>query len=229
MTPLKFASSLNVPSLLGADQSLKNIGANFSSPNFLLEQKATKREFLRELPSYTIVHLYSHARADSTGAEPALYFYDSLLTLSELQTVDKLQARLIVLTACETGAGKQMKGEGVFSLARGFAAAGIPSTVTTLWEIDEKATYQLTELFYKYLQEGNAGDVAIQKAKLEFIASNDVEYALPYYWAPTILIGQTGVLQKGPGMATMLVYSFVGAILIVVIGLFIRKRYSASK
>lgn len=228
VTPIKFASSLNVPSLLGADQSLKNIGANFSSPNFLLNQKATKREFLRELPSYTIVHLYSHARADSTGTEPALYFYDSLLTLSELQTVDKLQARLIVLTACETGAGKQMKGEGVFSLARGFAAAGIPSTVTTLWEIDEKATYQLTELFYKYLQKGNPGDVAIQKAKLEFIASNDVEYALPYYWAPTILIGQTGVLQKGTAVLTKVVYGFAGAILIVVIGLFIRKRYSSG-
>ena len=136
---------------------------------------------------------------------------------------------MIVLTACETGAGKQMKGEGVFSLARGFAAAGIPSTVTTLWEIDEKATYQLTELFYKYLQEGNPGDVAIQKAKLEFIASNDVEYALPYYWAPTILIGQTGVLQKGPGMAMMLTYGFAGIALIVVIGMFIRKRYSAAK
>ena len=228
VTPIKFASSLNVPSLLGADQSLKNIGANFSSPNFLLAQKATKREFLRELPSYTIVHLYSHARADSTGADPALYFYDSLLTLSELQTLDKLQARLIVLTACETGAGRQMKGEGVFSLARGFAAAGIPSTVTTLWEIDEKATYKLTELFYKYLQDGNPGDVAIQKAKLEFIASNDVEYALPYYWAPTILIGQTGVLQKGTGMLTKVVYGFAGAILIVVIGLFIRKRYSSG-
>src|SRR4030095_11496065 len=109
VTPVKFASSLNVSSLLGADESLKSIGANFSSPNFLLEQKATKREFLRELPSYTIVHLYSHAKADSTGAEPALYFYDSLLTVSELQTLNKLQARLIVLTACETGAGKQMK------------------------------------------------------------------------------------------------------------------------
>jgi len=229
VTPIKFASSLNVPSLLGAGQSLKNIGANFSSPSFLLEQKATKREFLRELPSYTIVHLYSHARADSTGAEPALYFYDSLLTLSELQTVDKLQARLIVLTACETGAGKQMKGEGVFSLARGFAAAGIPSTVTTLWEIDENATYQLTELFYKYLKEGNTGDVAIQKAKLELIASNDVEYALPYYWAPTILIGQTGMLQEGTGTAMMLTYGFVGIALIVVIGVIIRKRYSASK
>jgi CHAT domain-containing protein len=204
---------------------LKNIGANFSSPNFLLEHKATKREFLRELPSHTIVHLYSHPRADSIGTEPALYFYDSLLTLSELQTLKKLQARLIVLTACETGAGRQMRGEGVFSLARGFAAAGIPATVTTLWEIDEKATYQLTELFYKYLNEGNTGDVAIQKAKLELIASNDVEYALPYYWAPTILIGQTGMLRKGPGMAMMIVYSFIGIILLVVIGRLIWKRF----
>ena len=225
VTPVKFASSLNVPSLLGADQSLKNIGANFSSPNFLLEQSATKREFLRELPSHTIVHLYSHAKADSTGTEPALYFFDSLLTLSELQTLDKLQARLIVLTACETGAGRQMKGEGVFSLARGFAAAGIPATVTTLWEIDEKATYQLTELFYKYLQEGNTGDVAIQKAKLKFIASNDVEYSLPYYWAHTILIGQTGILQKGSGMAMIIAYSFMGIILLVVIGWLIWKRF----
>ena len=215
--------------MLGADQSLKTIGAGFSSPDFLLNEEATKGRFLRELPSYTIVHLYSHAKADSSGSEPALYFYDSLLTLSELQTLDKLQARLIVLTACETGAGRQMKGEGVFSLARGFAAAGIPSTVTTLWEVDEKATYMLTELFYKYLQEGNTGDVALQKAKLEFIASNDVGYALPYYWAPTILIGQTGVLQKGPGMAMMLTYGLGGIALIVVIGMLIRKRYPAAK
>jgi CHAT domain-containing protein len=159
------------------------------------------------------------------------FLFTPLFTFTRTRepTVDKLQARLIVLTACETGAGKQMKGEGVFSLARGFAAAGIPSTVTTLWEIDEKATYQLTELFYKYLKEGNTGDVAIQKAKLEFIASNDVEYALPYYWAPTILIGQAGVLQQGPGIPMMLTYGLVGVALIVVIGMIIRKRYSTPK
>ncbi|HEX6227016.1 MAG TPA: CHAT domain-containing tetratricopeptide repeat protein [Chryseolinea sp.] len=225
VTPLKFSSSLNVPSLLGADESLKNIGAGFSSPHFLMDEEATKGKFLREFPSYTIVHLYSHAKADSTGTEPALYFYDSLLTLSELQTLDKPHARLIVLTACETGAGKQMQGEGVFSLARGFAAAGIPSTVTTLWQIDEKATYQLTELFYKYLRDGNPGDVAIQKAKLEFIATNDVEYSLPYYWAPTILIGQTGAIQESKKVA-MVAYALAGILFVVGIYVVIRKRYS---
>ena len=135
-----------------------------------------------------------------------------------------LKARLIVLTACETGSGQQRRGEGVFSLARGFAEAGIPATVTTLWEIDELATYKLTESFYKYLHSGNPGDVAMQKAKLELLSTNDHEHLLPYYWSPAILIGQTETIVERSFLRNHWRYvlvAVVAAMLIILIG---RKR-----
>jgi hypothetical protein len=89
-----------------------------------------------------------------------------------------------------------MRGEGIFSLARGFAAAGIPATVTNLWEIDEAATYQITELFYKHLNGGMAGDEALQQAKLDFIRNNGREHMLPYFWAASIYMGKTAVIEK---------------------------------
>ena len=87
---------------------------------------------------------------------------------------------MIVLSACNTGVGKNAKGEGIFSLARAFMSAGIPSTVTTLWQVDNKATYQLTEAFYKYLNQGLPKNIALQKAKLEFLDMQDKSFELPY-------------------------------------------------
>ena len=101
-----------------------------------------------------------------------------------------LKTRLIVLFACNTGVGRVVKGEGIFSLARGFASAGIPSTISALWEIDNEATYDLAELFFKSLAGGQPTDVALQQAKLQMINSNTKEYELPYFWAGTVLIGR---------------------------------------
>jgi CHAT domain-containing protein len=57
--------------------------------------------------------------------------------------------------------GKVAKGEGVLSLARGFSMAGIPSTITKLWSVEDQTTYSLTELFYTYLNEGLSKDEAL--------------------------------------------------------------------
>lgn len=196
VAPVDYASSTGLVSLPGADESLHNISSNFSSSVILTGESAAKHAFLEELPAYSVAHVYSHAQADSSEREPVIYFYDSLLNVSELQTLGLLQTKLMVLSACETGTGKNFRGEGVFSLARGFAAAGIPATVTTLWQIDNKATYQIMELFYKHLHLGLPADEALQRAKLEFLQNSDKEYELPYYWASTILVGDAGIIEK---------------------------------
>src|SRR5690606_19410515 len=150
-----------------------------------------KNEFLKNLPKYSIVHLYSHAKADVEGTEPSIYFYDSALMVSDLQLLGNLPTKLIVLSACNTGVGKNLKGEGVFSLARGFAAAGIPSSITSLWKIDNHSTYRISEMFYKFLVQGLPLDVALQEAKLEFLRVQDRSYDLPYFWAGSILLGSS--------------------------------------
>ena len=97
---------------------------------------------------------------------------------------------MIVLSACETAEGKVHNGEGVFSFNRQFAALGIPSSIANLWKVDNSSSYQVTELFYKYLTQGLPLDVALQKAKKEFKSISSKERNLPYYWAASILVGQ---------------------------------------
>ena len=101
--------------------------------------------------------------------DPVIYFSDSALYLSSLIPDRKPVTQLVVLSACETANGKLYRGEGIFSFNRGFAALGIPAAISNLWSVDNESTYQITELFYKYLSQGLPTDIALQKAKLEFI------------------------------------------------------------
>ena len=224
VAPVNYASNLQQNSLDGADFSLKNIKSYFSSATLLIKEAATKKQFLANLPLYTVVHLYSHAVADSTETEPLLYLYDSTLTVNELQMLGNLRTKMILLSACKTGIGKNVQGEGIFSLARGFASAGIPSTITTLWEIDNQPTYHLSELFYKYLNKGMPSDEALQKAKLDFLEEKGRAYEFPYYWASNILIGKAYVMQTGNiAMEAMLTYIVI-FILFIVLGILVYRN-----
>jgi CHAT domain-containing protein/tetratricopeptide (TPR) repeat protein len=226
IAPIQYQSYLRQQPLPGADLSLDVIKSYFAHANFLVGEKATKKEFLRSLPLYSLVHLYSHAEADTIGKEPVMYLQDSTLKISELQLLGELPTKLIVLSACNTATGRNVRGEGVFSLARGFAAAGIPASITTLWQIDNKTTYQLTELFYKYLSQGLTSDEALREAKLEFLDIHDKTNELPYFWAASILIGKTESFpEEGPPD----IYQFTGTLLllfIILAFLFFRKKRS---
>jgi len=198
IAPVNYQPHLQQATLKGADLSLKAFQSYFSSSLTFIQEKATRKEFITNLSKYSIAHLYSHARADEEGTEPTIYFYDSALLVSDLQLLENLPTRLVVLSACNTGVGKYIKGEGVFSLSRGFAAAGIPSSITSLWQIDNHSAYQISELFYKYLSQGLPLDIALQKAKLEFLSVQNKSYDLPYFWAGSILLGNSdGFLAEG--------------------------------
>ena len=85
----------------------------------------------------------------------------------------------------------------VFSFNRGFAALGIPSAITNLWSVDNTSTYKLTELFYKHLTEGLPADIALQKAKLEFLQTSTKEKSMPCFWAGPVLVGRTDAINPG--------------------------------
>jgi CHAT domain-containing protein len=187
IAPVEFSDSL--PALTGSDESLKKMKNYFSNSTMLLHHQATKNNFLNQFTDYRIIQLYAHA-TDNENGEPTIYFADSALSLSELFYGKKPETSLIVLSACETALGKLQSGEGVFSFNRGFAALGIPSAVSNLWSVDNEATYRLAELFYKYQQKGDPLDVALQKAKMEFIHLSS-KNQLPFYWAAPILVGQS--------------------------------------
>jgi CHAT domain-containing protein len=93
--------------------------------------------------------------------------------------------------------GRNAKGEGILSLSRGFATQGIPATLTTLWSVENQATYTLNELFYRYIAQGETKDVALQKAKIEFLKTQSGEKQLPTFWAAAVLVGDSEAISSG--------------------------------
>ncbi|TVP42969.1 MAG: CHAT domain-containing protein [Mongoliibacter sp.] len=218
LAPVDYSVEVQQASLPGADLSLKKIKSFFPKNKLLTHERATKQNFLDLLSDHSIIQLYSHAVADTEGQEPRLYFFDTSMPLSELQLLGGLPAHLIVLAACNTGVGRLVRGEGVFSLARGFAAAGIPSSITTLWEVENQATYELTELFYRFLSDGHSSDVALQQAKLEFLKKSEGQ-SLPYFWAGQVLVGRSDVLK--PASSLGIYYLYLGIIMVLLAAVFL--------
>lgn len=191
--PVEYNQTVKLESLFKSDESLKMISGKFASPVIHTSLEATKKRFLENFNKYEVIQLYTHAAGTSHNNEPVIYFSDSSLFLSDLLMDQPVATKFIFLSGCETGSGKVYKGEGVFSLGRGFAALGIPATITTLWKVENQSMYRITELFYQHLAEGHPKDVALQKAKIDFMKSNALN-SLPYYWAAPVLIGNTDPL-----------------------------------
>jgi CHAT domain-containing protein len=195
VAPVHYPSGMKLAALPGSDRSLLKLQSYFSNADNLISSTASRNNFLHKYHLYRIIQLYTHSSDSSTQNEPVIYFADSALYLSDLIAESKPISSLIVLSACETGSGKNYQGEGVFSFNRGFAALGIPAAITNLWSVDNTSTYLLTELFYKWLAKGVPTDVALQKAKLEFLQAASKEKSMPCYWAGPVLVGKTDTIE----------------------------------
>lgn len=158
-------------------------------------EKATENRFWDEAPSYAILHLSTHGKAnDQVGDFAFLAFTEQpdsieneFLYNRDLYNI-KLNAEMVVLSACETGIGELQKGEGIISLARGFSYAGAKSIITSLWSVNDAATEELMEQFYINLKEGMSKDAALRKAKLVFLETH-LHDAHPFFWASFVPIG----------------------------------------
>ena len=119
------------------------------------------------------------------------------LYLNDLYAMN-LPLEMVVLSACETGVGELLKGEGMLSLANGFTQAGAKSVITSLWKADDESTYKIMTAFYKYLARGQRKDEALRNAKLEYLENCDPLKSSPYYWAAFIPIGDMSPIRAKP-------------------------------
>ena len=210
IAPVKYPSGFNLAALPGSELSLQKMQDYFDDPEKLVAVNASRSKFLNNFYRYKIVQMYTHSADSGYNGEPIIYFADSALLLSDLFYENKPATRLIVLSACETGTGNIYKGEGVFSFNRGFAALGIPAAISNLWSVDNESTYHLTELFYKQLSKGLPTDIALQKAKLEFMQTASKEKSLPYYWAGPVLVGKTDIIELSKPLPWKWIVFFAG-------------------
>jgi CHAT domain-containing protein/uncharacterized protein HemY len=163
-----------------------------------LDSLATEQNFKEFAGNYKILHIATHGLIDDDDPmNSRLLFYRNEDTLQDgnLYTYElfnmQLKAELAVLSACNTGYGKLEEGEGIISLARGFLYAGVPSIVMTLWCVPDGTSVMIMENFYKYLKEGYPKDIALQKAKLDYLTQADNLKSNPYFWAGFVNIGNT--------------------------------------
>lgn len=100
----------------------------------------------------------------------------------------KLRAEAVVLAACETGIGKELKGEGLVGLSRGFFYAGTRRVIATLWKVDEEATVEIIRTFLRAVADGEPHAAALRQAQLRVRA--DPRWSAPYFWAGLTLQGE---------------------------------------
>ncbi|MFZ4545307.1 MAG: CHAT domain-containing protein [Saprospiraceae bacterium] len=181
----------------------------------LYVQSEAKEEVLKSLPqSPTVLHIATHGYYLPYGKsienlhfnnpknrllQSMLFFSGALNTINgektgdedgifnayDMSNLDLSQTSLVVLSACQTGLGKIMNGEGVFGLQRAVKSAGAKSLIISLWEVDDKATQLLMTNFYKYWTSGMDKHSAFKAAQKK-VREN---YPQPFYWGAFVLVG----------------------------------------
>ena len=150
----------------------------------------------RDISKYRIIHVATHGllnaeRPQFTGVVLSLVgnkTHDGFLRTDEVFNL-RLGGPLVVLSACETGLGKEKRGEGVMGLTRAFMYAGAPTVGVSLWSVADKSTAELMTDFYRRLLSANEGSSAgaLRGAQLAMISGK--KYSAPFYWAPFVLVG----------------------------------------
>ncbi len=177
-------------SLGGAENEAKSIATLFKIKP-ILGNDATKDALLKKLPTAGIIHLATHGLLDdpSKGIPTAIALAptandDGLLTLDKILDL-KINADLVVLSACDTGQGT-LTGDGVIGLSRSLISAGTPSVIVTLWTIPDRPTSVLMTDFYQNLQLHDDKAVALRKAMLKTMK----QYPDPKNWGAFTLVGE---------------------------------------
>jgi len=193
-----------------ADQIVKLAKVGGGQADVWLDLDASEENIeARDISKYRILHIATHGllnaeRPQFTGLVLSLIGNkneDGFLRTDEVFNL-RLGSPLVMLSACETGLGKEKRGEGVMGLTRAFMYAGAPTVGVSLWSVADKSTAELMTDFYRRLLAPPAGSVsttasasstgvsasgAMREAQLAMIAGK--KYSAPFYWAPFVLVG----------------------------------------
>lgn len=211
---------LTFPPLEWNAKEVEQIAARTSSDYFVADV-ATEENFKKRVNDYNVVHLAMHASTNDTDPMKSMLVFtpgadsveDGFLTTRELVGMEAFP-ELVVLSACKTGVGQINRGEGVMSLAYGFASAGCPSTVASQWQVDDKATHQLMSNFYDNLLQGLGKDEALREAKRKYLAGADPVHANPVYWAGFVLVGDWQPISLQADRNNYMILIFVSVLIL---------------
>lgn len=183
----------------------------------LKETSATIEQFSQKAPHYKILHFSTHASAGNSAFPWIAFYGQEKLFLPNLYNLS-LHADLVFLSACETNKGNFVYGEGMMNIGRGWAYAGVPSVVSTMWNINEQAGTAISVDFYKGLKKGLPQAVALQQSQLNYLNHHRNQMdglATPHYWGAFIHIGDSTPLVFNETFSYL--YLIVGGLLCVLL------------
>ncbi len=191
----------SAPPLPDAEREARDIATLYSRPRLLVEDDATKAHFTELAADFDVIHFAGHGV--SNDDYPALSRLllagpdesSRSLFASEISAMRLTRTNLVVLAACRTSAGRIRRGEGVLSLARPFIAAGVPTVVASLWDVDDHASHFLFVAFHRALRRGNSIVDAMREAQLRALAESEPVLRDPANWATFVVIGGASALR----------------------------------
>lgn len=225
----KNSNELNIQNLTILPSTIKEI--NGIKGQAIINEKSTKQTFVKTISELKDRVILIATHASENNGEPYLNFFPAndnyKLYANEIQYLD-FKTPLVILGACESNAGKKMKGSGVLSIAKAFSIGGCPAVVGSLWEVHDESMAVLVSLFYKHLMRGERKDVALRLAKLEYLETETgLRNDPPYYWAHLQIIGDVSPLIVWPVMLRYAMYGLMVVIisLSIIYGIRSRKRF----
>jgi CHAT domain-containing protein/Tfp pilus assembly protein PilF len=185
-------------SLPGTRREVQAIAGLFeeSRCRLLMGAQATKSAILPEVAGSRYIHFATHAFISDDKPELSGLLLspgmdgDCFLTPFDIMDLN-LNADMVVLSACNTGRGKIVSGEGLLGLSRAFLAAGARTVIVSLWRVNDESTARLMQFFYEALKKahGSQNDKAnaLQQAQIKLMSESPWDH--PHFWAPFVVIG----------------------------------------
>lgn len=184
-----YGEARDVASILGAEP--------------LLGDDATVSSVQKHAGDYEIIHLIAHIDHDRKNPEISRVILghgkddEGALELDQVVALDLKKTSLVVLSGCQSQAGKRSRNDDVVGLTRAFIYAGSSSVIASLWSVDDEATRALMVSFYTHLKRGLGKAQALRAAQIEVRQ----KYPNPYYWAGFVLTGDPGISRSGDVVA----------------------------
>jgi CHAT domain-containing protein len=133
-----------------------------------------------------------------------------------------MNAKMVVLSSCNTGNGTLSSGEGILSLARGFLYSGCQSVVMSMWEIDDRSGTEVMKMFYDNLKQGKSKSQALKASRTIYLKSASQLRSHPYFWASLVVYGDNKQVYSRHMIPVTVAFSLT--VLAVLILIYLRKR-----
>jgi CHAT domain-containing protein len=190
---------------------------------------ATESTFMKKAGNFEIIHLAMHTLINNMNPILSKMIFSVLndtinnigLNISDVYGIS-LNAKMVVLSSCNTGTGNLLRGEGILSLARGFIYSGSNSVVMSLWEVDDKSGTDVMKSFYRNLKKGDTKSEALRRARLKYLKSAGQVRSHPYFWSTLVIYGDDSPLYYST--IKKLIITLVPVILIIGVILYRKKR-----